>query len=366
MSRGAPPQRVPSAITEGNFIDVTAPTASEDGKALVLNWSTGIFDWVDLATAAELATHAALTATHGVSGAIVGTTDTQTLTNKTLTTPTIADFTNATHDHSNDAGGGTISGGGGGTPGGSSGQWQYNNAGAFAGDSGVTRPTAGTLQLSTALVTPVIAPASDSTAALKLTRADKTTAVIEVDTTNSRWKYLNGSDYVQIHADGGNPTIRIFNAGELDASITANSSQGFYFNSKITVNGTISTAGAFSATQLTSQDASSPRVRVWKSGVHAFDLDGASTQVLRLLGTNGIQIVRFDDTTGGASYFGRVSFGTHAPTSFMDIQAATTSAASLRIRSGVAPTSPNDGDIWFDGTNFKCRIGGVTKTITVT
>lgn len=34
---------------------------------------------------------------------------TQTLTNKTLTTPTIADFTNATHDHSNAAGGGTIS-----------------------------------------------------------------------------------------------------------------------------------------------------------------------------------------------------------------------------------------------------------------
>lgn len=33
----------------------------------------------------------------------------QTLTNKTLTTPTIADLTNATHNHSNAAGGGTIS-----------------------------------------------------------------------------------------------------------------------------------------------------------------------------------------------------------------------------------------------------------------
>jgi hypothetical protein len=42
------------------------------------------------------------------AGAIVGTTDSQTLTNKTLTTPTIGSFTNATHDHSNAAGGGTI------------------------------------------------------------------------------------------------------------------------------------------------------------------------------------------------------------------------------------------------------------------
>lgn len=38
----------------------------------------------------------------------VTTNGTQTLTNKTLTTPTIADLTNMTHDHSNAAGGGTL------------------------------------------------------------------------------------------------------------------------------------------------------------------------------------------------------------------------------------------------------------------
>ena len=47
------------------------------------------------------------TASNTITGAVT-LTGTQTLTNKTLTTPTIASFVNATHDHSNSAGGGTI------------------------------------------------------------------------------------------------------------------------------------------------------------------------------------------------------------------------------------------------------------------
>ncbi len=53
------------------------------------------------------------------------------------------------------------------------------------------------------------------------------------------------------------------------------------------------------------------------------------------------------------------------PTAWLHLMASTTAAASLRMPSGVAPTTPNNGDIWFDGTDIKMRIGGVTKVFTL-
>jgi hypothetical protein len=63
---------------------------------------------------------------------------------------------------------------------------------------------------------------------------------------------------------------------------------------------------------------------------------------------------------------GAVGVGQTAPTATLDVGASTTSKAALRLRSGTAPTSPNDGDIWYDGTNLKIRVGGTTKTVTIT
>ena len=53
------------------------------------------------------------------------------------------------------------------------------------------------------------------------------------------------------------------------------------------------------------------------------------------------------------------------PTAAAHLAASNTARASLRIDPGVAPTATNDGDIWFDGTDFKVRVAGVTKTIQV-
>lgn len=62
---------------------------------------------------------------------------------------------------------------------------------------------------------------------------------------------------------------------------------------------------------------------------------------------------------------GKIGLGTASPTALLDVPASAAGNASLRVRSGTAPTSPNDGDIWYDGTNIKMRVGATTKTFTL-
>lgn len=79
--------------------------------------------------------------------------------------------------------------------------------------------------------------------------------------------------------------------------------------------------------------------------------------------------ISLEDAAANNVFAGRSAMGQAAGTAAtaqVDVGASTTAAASLRIRSGTAPTTPNDGDIWFDGTALRIRIAGVTRTVTVT
>ena len=94
-------------FTESEFL-ATSAGAGDAGKPVKLN-SSGLVD-ATMMVGGSVATHAALTAAHGATGAVVGTTNTQTLTNKTLTAPVIgaAEFSNMNHTHAGTTTGGTI------------------------------------------------------------------------------------------------------------------------------------------------------------------------------------------------------------------------------------------------------------------
>ena len=73
------------------------------------------------------------------------------------------------------------------------------------------------------------------------------------------------------------------------------------------------------------------------------------------------------DHDGNIYHYGITAFGPSiTPGAYVDIAGSLTTKAALRFRTGTAPTSPNDGDVWFDGSALKIRISGVTKTFTVT
>lgn len=63
---------------------------------------------------------------------------------------------------------------------------------------------------------------------------------------------------------------------------------------------------------------------------------------------DGIELMRLKGSKA-------LGIGVPDPTAFADIAAAIDSKASLRVRSGIAPTNPEIGDIWFDneGLNFQ-------------
>lgn len=88
-------------------------TKTYNGSASFTAGTPTVSDWnVDFDTlfAAYNAHDTATGSVHGMGAStLVGTDLTQTLTNKTLTTPTIADFTNAQHAHATAASGGSLS-----------------------------------------------------------------------------------------------------------------------------------------------------------------------------------------------------------------------------------------------------------------
>jgi hypothetical protein len=97
-------------------------------------------------------------------------------------------------------------------------------------------------------------------------------------------------------------------------------------------------------------------------GTNFGDIYFKTTNVSGVSSTTPNSLVTRMTIIGGTGYVGMQSIAT--PTAFLHLAASTTAAASLCIPSGTAPSSPVNGDIWFDGTDLKLRSGGATYTLT--
>ena len=101
-----------------------------------------------------------------------------------------------------------------------------------------------------------------------------------------------------------------------------------------------------------------PTVNFTGTGVHDFIGINYNPTMTSITGKHYGLLIR-----SGLSGFG---LGATLPTATITIAASTTANAPLNIAAGTAPTAPNDGDIWTEGTDLKIRLGGTTYTVTKT
>jgi len=71
-------------------------------------------------------------------------------------------------------------------------------------------------------------------------------------------------------------------------------------------------------------------------------------------------------TTGGAALSLADSVCYWDQNGKLTFNGSTTTKAPINLIAGTAPTSPVDGDLWYDGSDLKFRLGGSTKTFTLT
>jgi hypothetical protein len=231
------------------------------------------------------------------------------------------------------------------------------------------RVSTNSYSIGTVVRTTKIAPLTDSTTGMQLMDAAGTTTIGIVDTTNKR---------VAVGPVVPSTSFEVTGPGEFGATFP-----------EVRVTAYTNGAGGgplFSGRR--SQGAAGAHGQTTVSQT-AFTLGGYGNDGTAFREI-GIVLIVCDETTTSAAAGGRIVFSTTAkgtltrteriritsdgyvgvgavttPTALLDLAASTTTRASLRIRSGVAPTTPNEGDIWFDGTNIKVFVGGVTKTFTL-
>lgn len=184
---------------------------------------------------------------------------------------------------------------------------------------------------------------------------------------------------------GTNSTISNFNTvGQ--ANITSSASSGIQFagssnvNYRAEFNGQTTSALATGNSYSNVIIGSSP-ITTFSSGTHALLANlvvnplgtvtsgGATVTATASLfvngaGSGGTSNYALYSLSGGNYFGGTIGVGTvPVTTTFGQFAAATTGSSSINLASGTAPTSPVNGDMWYDGTHLQFRISSTTYQI---
>ena len=266
-----------------------------------------------------------------------------------------------------------VGAGGGTTPGGSTTQFQYNNGGAFGGSSSWTfdntnlgvKLSNGSLGTSSTIAKGLYLVNSTAAAAAAQQYSPILTFEGQGWKTNSTAasqsvQFLVGAQPVQGTANptgnlmfqsiiNGGTATNVFQVGSAgDLTIMGGGAGG---------NGYIHSQSGFglilysaSGSLNLGQNVSRPSTGI------AFNNGNGSQHAYTWWNASGTQTMEFND--GGGLCIGCVPSAT--PATWLGIKAGTTSQSQLNLASSSAPTSPNNGDIWNDGTHVNAQLGGAT------
>lgn len=284
-------------------------------------------------------------------------------------------------------------GGGGGAPGGSSGQLQWNSSASFAGATGITTDgTDLTLGSSSRLFwsTDLII-RRNGAANLALGAVDAAAPVaqtISVQNVVAGTSNTAGADLI-IKGSRGTGT----GAGGSIIFQTAPAGTSGTSQNALVDSVKINSAGQIIIPQGATYLTNAIRNKDYDSGIAFYNntaiyinsfgvgvakfVYGATTEVLlksncslswSTANTDGAGDVGIARNAAGVVEVNSAATGTYRDLRLrtLIVEAGTTAQAQIKLGASTAPTSPANGDFWFDGTDVKIRVAGTTKTFTLT
>lgn len=191
-------------------------------------------------------------------------------------------------------------------------------------------------------------------------------SVLRLISPSNYWLITNdGSSGNLTFNRGGSDLARFSNVGNLLVGTTTDAGQKFQVSGNGLFTGSGNTLIKVEST------ASFPLYQLTKGGGLSWNIENGRT-------SNTFGIYQSGGTGGGRTYLaiaegGNVLINTVSDSGFrLDVSGTAriqgkfsisgNPEAQINLASSTAPTSPNNGDIWFDGTNLNIRVGGVTKT----